>query len=143
MSQSEGHALPPDKLLPCPFCGGEAQRRENMGDIHMVQAFCRRCRIGFAESGVDATGLWERVAARWNSRAERPREIMLAAMERVRLSGRSHGLNSLTGQDVEALLDGIAKAKEHLSNTDLEAGDAAHAAFMALVNAEQQRGGAP
>lgn len=62
------------ELLPCPFCGGEAEigyplRYRN--DIFTNQACCSKCGAAIYGEGIAANGATTNTKKKWNTRAER------------------------------------------------------------------------
>lgn len=95
------------KLLPCPFCGGEAMAIENnfYTDIHSVM--CRNC---FAES--DRYHTQKEAIKQWNTR-KLMQEILEKLQDELELSGKEKVRtidNPYQFRRVQGYSDGIAVA---------------------------------
>jgi Lar family restriction alleviation protein len=59
------------QLLPCPFCGGDAQTDFIEGESYLIECYACRAETGIKDSEEDAIAAWNRRAAL----ASRPAEV--------------------------------------------------------------------
>jgi len=63
-----------EKLLPCPFCGGEASvHHEQRGERKRYFVSCEKCLLTYSAAAWFARWNYDEAAAAWNRRTE-PKE---------------------------------------------------------------------
>ena len=62
----------PDKLKPCPFCGGRAEVWETSWGGRIIK--CQGCKVLFALQGVGNADIDDRIREAWNRRINNEKE---------------------------------------------------------------------
>ena len=95
-----------DKLLPCPFCGGEA-KIGSLGDSENWLVWCQKCQIPHSETGLQGDTK-EQIIKAWNTRTPRLTVEQEKAIEEIaRTLKRVKGFEDvvITQQSAQAIVN--------------------------------------